>query len=110
MGGKRLSNRISTTLPRTEVTAPRLVVFFMFAFADPHLRHPSRHCIRHGAPPSSPRFVEFGNNRNQRTRSANLLLPGCDVSRRAATQLQGLSEIPQGIFRSEEPLGGKESR
>jgi hypothetical protein len=26
------------------------------------------------------RFVGFGNNRNQCTRSANLLLPGCDVS------------------------------
>src|ERR1019366_4935995 len=51
MGGKCSSNRISTTLPRTEVTAPRLVVFFMLAFADPHLRHPSRRCIRHGAQP-----------------------------------------------------------
>src|ERR1035441_2536146 len=51
MGGKCSSNRISTTLPRTEVTAPKLVVFFMFAFADPHLRHPSRHCIRQGAHP-----------------------------------------------------------
>src|SRR5664279_4724946 len=51
MGGKCSSNRTSTTLPRTEVTAPKLVVFFMFAFADPHLRHPSRHCIRHGVHP-----------------------------------------------------------
>src|ERR1039458_2605518 len=38
MGGKCASNLISTTLPRTETTAPRfegLVLFFMFALADP---------------------------------------------------------------------------
>src|SRR5579871_2547795 len=38
MSGQSASNRISTTLPRTEITAPNFegaVVFFMFAFADP---------------------------------------------------------------------------
>src|SRR5664279_2523588 len=38
MGGKSVSNRISTTLPRTATTAPRfegLAVFFMFALAGP---------------------------------------------------------------------------
>ena len=37
MGGNWLSNRMSTTLPRTETTAPRfegLVLFFIFALAD----------------------------------------------------------------------------
>jgi hypothetical protein len=38
MSGKGALNRISTTLPRTEITAPRfegVIVFFMVIFADP---------------------------------------------------------------------------